>query len=106
IENRTSADNYPGSSLASALGIIRILITVVLFAIATVMVLGNLGVNVTGLIAGLGVGGIAIGLAAQGIFANLFAALTILFDRPFRVGDKIRFDKNSGTVQSIGLMST
>ncbi|MDR7920477.1 mechanosensitive ion channel family protein, partial [Escherichia coli] len=85
---------------------IRILITVVLFAIAAVMVLGNLGVNVTGLIAGLGVGGIAIGLAAQGIFANLFAALTIIFDRPFRVGDKIRFDRNSGTVVSIGLMST
>jgi len=106
IEHKTTADNYHGSGLASALGIIRILITVVLFAIATVMVLGNLGVNVTGLIAGLGVGGIAIGLAAQGIFANLFAALTILFDRPFRVGDKIRFDKNSGTVQSIGLMST
>lgn len=106
IEHRTSADNYHGSGLASALGIIRILITVVLFAIAAVMVLGNLGVNVTGLIAGLGVGGIAIGLAAQGIFANLFAALTILFDRPFRVGDKIRFDRNSGTVVSIGLMST
>lgn len=106
IEHKTTADNYHGSGLASALGIIRILITVVLFAIATVMVLGNLGVNVTGLIAGLGVGGIAIGLAAQGIFANLFAALTILFDRPFRVGDKIRFDRNSGTVQSIGLMST
>jgi small-conductance mechanosensitive channel len=77
-----------------------------LFAIALVVVLGNLGVNVTGLVAGLGVGGIAIGLAAQGIFANLFAALTILFDRPFRVGDKIRFDGNSGTVQAIGLMST
>lgn len=106
IEHKTSADNYHGSGLASALGIIRILITVVLFAIAAVMVLGNLGVNVTGLIAGLGVGGIAIGLAAQGIFANLFAALTILFDRPFRVGDKIRFDRNSGTVVSIGLMST
>ncbi|MET0309852.1 MAG: mechanosensitive ion channel family protein [Sphingomonas sp.] len=106
IEHRTSADDYHGSGLASALGIIRLLITVALFAIALVVVLGNLGVNVTGLIAGLGVGGIAIGLAAQGIFANLFAALTILFDRPFRVGDKIRFDGNSGTVQAIGLMST
>jgi len=106
IEHRTSADDYHGSGLASALGIIRLLITVALFAIALVVVLGNLGVNVTGLIAGLGVGGIAIGLAAQGIFANLFAALTILFDRPFRVGDKIRFNGSSGTVQAIGLMST
>ncbi|RYY29000.1 MAG: mechanosensitive ion channel family protein [Sphingomonadales bacterium] len=106
IEHKTTAENYHGSSLSSALGIIRILITVILFAIALVVVLGNLGVNVAGLIAGLGVGGIAIGLAAQGVFANLFAALTILFDRPFRVGDKIRFDGNSGTVQTIGLMST
>ncbi|RZI57604.1 MAG: mechanosensitive ion channel family protein, partial [Zymomonas sp.] len=106
IEHKTSAEDYHGSSLSSALGIIRILITVVLFAIALVVVLGNLGVNVAGLIAGLGVGGIAIGLAAQGVFANLFAALTILFDRPFRVGDKIRFDGNSGIVQSIGLMAT
>lgn len=106
IEHKTSAENYHGSGLTSALGIIRILITVVLFAIAVVVVLGNLGVNVTGLVAGLGVGGIAIGLAAQGIFANLFAALTILFDRPFRVGDKIRFDRSSGTVVAIGLMST
>lgn len=106
IEHKTSAEDYHGSGLTSALGIIRILITVVLFAIALVVVLGNLGVNVAGLIAGLGVGGIAIGLAAQGVFANLFAALTILFDRPFRVGDKIRFDRNSGTVVSIGLMST
>jgi small-conductance mechanosensitive channel len=106
IEHKTSAEDYAGRSLTSALGIIRILISVVLFAIAAVMVLGNLGVNVTGLIAGLGVGGIAIGLAAQGIFANLFAALTILFDRPFRVGDKIRFDAMAGIVQSIGLMNT
>lgn len=106
IEHKTTADNYQGSSLTSALGIIRILITVILFAIALIVVLGNLGVNVAGLIAGLGVGGIAIGLAAQGIFANLFAALTIIFDRPFRVGDKIRFDGSSGTVVAIGLMST
>ncbi|NML06014.1 mechanosensitive ion channel family protein [Sphingomonas sp. G-3-2-10] len=106
IEHKTSAENYHGSGLTSALGIIRILITVVLFAIALIVVLSNLGVNVTGLVAGLGVGGIAIGLAAQGIFANLFAALTILFDRPFRVGDKIRFDRSSGTVVAIGLMST
>lgn len=106
IEHKTNAENYHGSGLTSALGIIRILITVILFAIALIVVLGNLGVNVAGLIAGLGVGGIAIGLAAQGIFANLFAALTIIFDRPFRVGDKIRFDRSAGTVVAIGLMST
>jgi len=71
-----------------------------------VVVLSNLGWNVSGLIAGLGVGGIAIGLAAQGIFADLFAALAIIFDRPFRRGDAISYDKSSGTVESIGLKST
>lgn len=106
IERRTSADSANGEGLASALGIIRLLVTIVLFAIAVVMVLGNIGVNVTGLIAGLGVGGIAIGLAAQGVVGDLIAALSILFDRPFRVGENIKFDNTSGTVEGIGLKST
>ena len=99
-----SADGH--IALTSALGIIRLLVTVVLFAVALILILSNLGVNVTGLIAGLGVGGIAIGLAAQGIFADLFAALAILFDRPFRKGDTIRYDATSGEVEDIGLKST
>ena len=108
IENRTRDDSHQAAALVSALGIIRLLVTIALFAIAAVVVLGNLGVNVTGLVAGLGVGGIAIGLAAQGIFADLFAALAILFDRPFRVGDTISYDKGSGSgaVEAIGLKST
>ena len=88
------------------MGLIRLLVTIVVFAIAFVVVLDNLGVNVTGLVAGLGVGGIAIGLAAQGIFADLFAALAIIFDRPFRRGDAITYDSSSGTVEEIGLKST
>ena len=79
------------STLASAIGIIRLLVTVTLFAIAIILILDNLGVNVTGLVAGLGIGGIAIGLAAQGIFGDLFAALSIIFDKPFRRGDTITF---------------
>lgn len=108
IDHRTSAQDHAGQALVSALGIIRLLVTIVIFAIAVVVVLSNLGVNVTGLVAGLGVGGIAIGLAAQGIFADLFAALAILFDRPFRVGDTISYDKGAGTgtVEAIGLKST
>jgi small-conductance mechanosensitive channel len=94
------------AALASAMGVIRLLVTVALFAVAAILILSNLGVNVTGLIAGLGVGGIAIGLAAQGIFADLFAALAILFDRPFGKGDSIRYDQTSGTVEDIGLKST
>ena len=73
------------------MAIIRVLVSVALFAIAIIVILDNLGVNVTALVAGLGIGGIAIGLAAQGIFSDLFAALSILFDKPFRRGDTIRY---------------
>ncbi|HTH27234.1 MAG TPA: mechanosensitive ion channel family protein, partial [Sphingobium sp.] len=70
-------------TISNAMGIIRLLVSVALFVIAAVVVLDNIGVNVTGLVAGLGIGGIAIGLAAQGIFSDLFASLSIIFDRPF-----------------------
>lgn len=106
IENRASSQSAAYEGLASALGIVRLLISIALFSIAVVVVLSNLGVNVTGLVAGLGVGGIAIGLAAQGIFGDLLAALAIIFDRPFRVGQNIAYDQTTGTVEAIGLKST
>ena len=101
-------DEGESGRLSSAIGIIRLLVTVTLFAIAIIVILDNLGVNVTGLVAGLGIGGIAIGLAAQGIFSDLFAALSIIFDRPFRRGDTISFGNppTTGTVEQIGLKTT
>lgn len=106
IEHRTSGEHYRGEAILNAMGLIRLLVGVAVFAIAIVVLLDNLGVNVTGLVAGLGIGGIAIGLAAQGIFADLFAALAIIFDRPFSKGDIIGFDDHLGTVEAIGLKST
>jgi small-conductance mechanosensitive channel len=106
IEYRTSSEHFRGETIINAMGLIRLLVSVIVFAIAAIVLLDNLGVNVTGLVAGLGVGGIAIGLAAQGIFADLFAALAIIFDRPFGKGDAIAFDGNSGTIEAIGLKST
>ncbi|MFD1034969.1 mechanosensitive ion channel family protein [Sphingomonas hankookensis] len=106
VERRTASDHYHGEALASAMGLIRLLVTFALFAIALIVVLDNLGVNVTGLVAGLGVGGIAIGLAAQGIFADLFAALSIIFDKPFRRGDNVSYDQTNGSIAEIGLKST
>ena len=105
IQHKVGAEETH-STLGSAIGIIRLLVTVALFAIALILILDNLGVNVTGLVAGLGIGGIAIGLAAQGIFSDLFAALAIIFDKPFRRGDGIRVDQLSGTVENIGLKTT
>lgn len=106
IGHRTASEHYSGEALGSAMSIIRLLVTFAVFAIALIVVLDNLGVNVTGLIAGLGVGGIAIGLAAQGIFADLFAAIAIIFDRPFRKGDAITFGTSAGSVEAIGVKST
>ena len=88
------------------MAVIRVLVSVTLFAIAIIVILDNLGVNVTALVAGLGIGGIAIGLAAQGIFSDLFAALSILFDKPFKRGDIIQFDQTTGTIERIGLKTT
>lgn len=103
LVQRRAATLADHAAFTSALGIITVLVNVIVWALALILVLDNLGVNVTALVAGLGVGGIAIGLAAQGIFGDLFAALAILFDRPFSVGDSISFGGNSGTVEAIGL---
>ena len=108
IRSRVGED--PGATtLGNAMSLIRVLVSVAAFAIAFIVILDNLGVNVTALVAGLGIGGIAIGLAAQGIFSDLFAALAIVFDRPFRRGDIIRYGGAAGsvgTVERIGLKTT
>ena len=103
---RRVADEKGSGSLGNAMAIIRVFVSFALFAIAGILILDNLGVNVTALVAGLGIGGIAIGLAAQGIFSDLFAALSILFDKPFKKGDTIRYDQSTGTVERIGLKTT
>ena len=106
VERRAAPGSEDHGALASAMGVITILVNVVVWVLATILVLDNLGVNVTALVAGLGVGGITIGLAAQGIFSDLFAALAILFDPPFRVGDTISYGTSTGTVEAIGLKTT
>ncbi len=106
LVQRRAAAADEGDNFGSAMNIITVLVNVVVWILAVILVLDNLGVNVTALVAGLGVGGIAIGLAAQGIFSDLFAALAILFDRPFRVGDMISYGGATGRVEAIGLKTT
>lgn len=106
VEHRAGDIETSASTLGSAMGIIRLLVTAVCFIVATLLILDNVGVNITGLVASLGIGGIAIGLAAQGIFSDLFASLAIIFDKPFRRGDTVRWDQTTGTVEAIGLKTT
>ncbi len=106
VERRASNGQHERDTLASAMVLIRLLVSFAVFAIAAIVILDNLGVNVTGLVAGLGVGGIAIGLAAQGIFSDLFAAMSIIFDKPFRRGDTVTYDTTTARVERIGMKST
>jgi MscS family membrane protein len=66
----------------------------------------NLGLNITGVLASLSIGGLALGLAAQDTVANLFGAVSVFIDKPFQIGDFIRVDQIEGTVETIGLRST
>ena len=70
------------------------------------MFIQNLGYNVSGLLAGVGIGGIAIAFALQNVLADVFASITIYFDKPFKVGDYIVIGADSGTVKNIGIKST
>ncbi len=77
-----------------------------LWIVAILAVLSNLGINITSLIAGLGIGGIAVALAMQNILSDLFSSFAIYFDKPFEVGDFIMVGENSGTVERIGIKTT
>jgi small-conductance mechanosensitive channel len=79
---------------------------IVLWSIIVLLVLENVGVEVTALITGLGIGGVAVALAAQNILGDLFASLSIVVDRPFLLGDFIIVGDLSGTVEQIGLKTT
>ncbi|MGA2870190.1 MAG: mechanosensitive ion channel family protein [Verrucomicrobiota bacterium] len=74
--------------------------------IAALLTADNLNIKITGLLAGLSVGGLALGLAAQDTVANLFGAVAIFLDKPFHIGDVIKVESVTGTVEGIGLRST
>ncbi len=78
----------------------------VLWAIGLLLILSNLGININSLIAGLGIGGLALALASQNILGDLFASFTVYLDQPFELGDFIVVGKESGTVQKIGVKTT
>ena len=94
------------AGLALALPVLRTLVKICLWVIIIIILLANLEVEVTPLIAGLGIGGLAFAFAFQKILADLFSAFVIFFDKPFSVGDFITIKGNSGTISRIGLKTT
>jgi small-conductance mechanosensitive channel len=101
---RQKKEEDPSSvTVITALGFIG---KIVLWSIILLIALANLGVNVSALIAGLGVGGITVGLALQNILGDLFSSLSIVLDKPFVIGDLIVVDNYLGSVEHIGLKTT
>ena len=82
------------------------LLKLIVWSLAIIIILDNLGIKITALVAGLGIGGVAIALASQAILGDLFSYFSLLFDRPFEIGDFIIIGDYLGTVEHIGIKTT
>jgi len=100
---RVQADD-PG--VATAMGAVRFLVRVAVWGAVLLIALDTLGIDITTLIAGLGIGGIAIALALQNLLGDLFASVSIVLDKPFVVGDFIDLGTHRGVVENVGLKTT
>ncbi len=102
VKKRMSEDTSSATTISFLVFVAR----VILWSIVLLLILDNLGVNITSLVAGLGIGGIAIALAMQNILSDLFASLSIVLDKPFVIGDFIVVDQMMGTIEHVGLKTT
>jgi len=91
---------------AGSLEIINFVARILIWSLLILVALDNLGVNITALLAGLGVGGVAIALALQNVLGDLFASLSIALDKPFVIGDTLTIDTFVGKVEHIGIKTT
>ena len=105
VDQRRRRDD-PMSPGAASLNILRFVGTAIVWSVAFLMLLANLGIDITALIAGLGIGGVAIALAVQSVLGDLLASLSIALDKPFKVGDFLTLGEEKGTVEHIGIKST
>lgn len=90
----------------SLLGTLESVAHVVLWIVGSLLILDNVGFDITALIAGLGIGGLAVAIAAQAVLGDILAAFSIYFDKPFKVGDFIIVGNDMGTVKYIGIKTT
>ncbi|MGE3856159.1 MAG: mechanosensitive ion channel family protein, partial [Dehalococcoidia bacterium] len=102
----TREDDRARADSAATIAIFVLLARLVLWALLFLLVLDNLGIDVTAVVAGLGIGGIAVALALQNILGDLFSSLSIMIDRPFVVGDFIIVGDAMGTVEHVGMKTT
>ncbi len=102
LARRTKRD---GASLG-ALSIFNFSSQVILWSVALLLMLQNLGIDVTALIAGLGIGGVAVALSLQHILKDLFSSFSIVLDKPFVIGDFVIFDEFMGSIEHIGIKTT
>lgn len=100
------AGQAAGPAGAAGLNILRVVAVAAVWSVAFLMLLANLGVEIMPLVAGLGIGGIAIALAVQNVLGDLLASLSIALDKPFKVGDFLVVSEEKGTVEYIGIKST
>lgn len=90
----------------TAIAVLSKIVKISVWVVAFLLILSNLGFNITSLVAGLGIGGIAIAFALQNVLEDLFSSFTIYFDKPFKKGDFIIIGQDMGTVKHIGIKST
>ena len=106
VKSGEDTDAVTDPNVATASNMITLIARIVLWTMGLLFVLSNLGIEITSLIAGLGIGGVAVAFALQGILSDLFASFSLYFDKPFRIGDFVVIGTDSGTVQKIGIKST
>ena len=106
LERKRRRSMTTDRAAVGSIGIIGFILNVVIWALALLLTLDNLGVDITALVAGLGIGGIAVALAVQNVLGDLFASLSITLDRPFVVGDFLAVGDFLGSVEYIGIKST
>ncbi len=106
LERKQRATLATDAAAASSIGVIGFLARATIWSFVLLLTLDNLGIQIKPLLAGLGIGGIAVALAAQNILGDLFASLSITLDRPFVIGDSLQVDEFNGTVEYIGVKST
>ena len=106
LKKQFLSNNVDDQSNITTVHLISVIAHGCIYSIIFLLILNNLGVDITALVAGLGVGGIAVALAVQNILSDLFSSLTIVLDKPFVVGDLIRVGEFEGVVEKIGLKTT